>query len=118
MQDNVGDAGGLFKSLDPASCGAVPASSSAPVPIFLIQCSGSSLPHPVLQIQSIPHPLLQFQSTSSNILVPCSLPHPLLRFQSTSSITPVHFNFLVLFLFLDNFFFTFKFHLFVIFFEK
>ena len=42
MQDNestdaqVGDAGGLFKSLDPAPCGAVPA--------YLIQCSSSSLP--------------------------------------------------------------------------
>ena len=61
MQDNeytdaqVGDAGGLFKSLDPAPCGAVPA--------YLIQCCSSSLPHPVLQ----------FQSTSSSAAVPVYL---------------------------------------------
>ena len=81
MQDNeytdaqVWDAGGLFKSLDPAPCGAVPA--------YLTQCSSSSLPHPVLQ----------FWSTSSSAAVPvyliqcCSsgLPHPVLQFWSTSS---------------------------------
>ena len=74
MQDNeytdaqVGDAGGLFKSLDPAPCGAVPVyphpvlqfqstsvpvyliqRSSAPIPVYLIQYSSSSLPHPALQ---------------------------------------------------------------------
>ena len=57
MQDNeytdaqVGDAGGLFQSLDPAPCGAVPA--------YLIHCSSSNLPDPVLRFQSIPHPVLQ-----------------------------------------------------------
>ena len=93
MQDNeytdaqVGDPGGLFKSLDPALCGAVPAyliqwsSSSLPDPVLLIQCSGSSLRHPVLQ----------FQSTSSSAAVPVyliqcsgsSLRHPVLQFQSS-----------------------------------
>ena len=58
MQDNeytdaqVGDAGGLFKSLDPALCGAVPA--------YLMQCCNSSLPDPVLR----------FQSTSSSAAIP------------------------------------------------
>ena len=119
MQDNeytdtqVGDAGGLFKSLEPALCGAVPASSSAPVPVFLIQCSGSSLPHPVLQIQS----------TSSSAAVPvyfiqCPssiLPHPVLQLQSTSSTeysSPEDFNYyyyfiliIIIILFLESFFF-------------
>ena len=77
MQDNeytdaqVGDARGLFKSLDPVPCGAVPA--------HLIQCSSFSLPDP----------MLRFQSTSSSALVPCSLPYPVLQFQSTSSIALV-----------------------------
>ena len=71
----VGDAGGLFKSLDPAPFGAVPAyfiqSPVWAVPAYLIQCSSSSL---------------QFQSTSSSAPVPayliqCSLPHPVLQFQ-------------------------------------
>ena len=99
----VGDAGGLFKSLDPALCGAVPAyliqcsssslpdpvlrfqstSSSAGVPVYLIQCWSSSLPHPVSN-STVPHPVLQSQSTSSSAPVPCSLPHPVLQFQSTS----------------------------------
>ena len=47
----VGDAGGLFESIDPAPCEAVPAhrstSSSVPVPWSLLR------------------PVLQFQSTSS-----------------------------------------------------
>ena len=83
IQDNeytdaqVGDAGGLFKSLDPAPCGAVPA--------YLTQCSSSSLPHPVLQFS---------QCTSSSAAVPVyliqccsspSVPHPVLQFRSTSS---------------------------------
>ena len=54
----VGDAGGLFESLDPALHGAVPAhpstSSSVPVPVYLphpvavyfVHCSSSSLLHP------------------------------------------------------------------------
>ena len=75
----VGDTGGLFKSLDPVPCGAVPA--------YLIECSSSSLPDPVLQIQS----------TSSSAAVPAyliqcfrsNLPHPLLQFQSTSSSAPI-----------------------------
>ena len=115
MQDNeytdaqVGDAGGLFKSLDPAPCGAVPA--------YLIQCSSSSLPDPVPPVPVyLIHAVLQFQSTSSSALVPCSLPHPLLRFHPTSSSVPVpvyliqysspeDFNFSCsLFLFLYNFF--------------
>ena len=106
MQDNeytdaqVGDAGGLFKSLDPAPCGAVPVylqCSSAPV--YLIQCSSSSLPHPVLQFQStsssaaVPVPsswsVLPVSSASVPVyLIQCSsssLPHPVLQFQSTSS---------------------------------
>ena len=64
----VGDTGGLFKSLDPALCGVVPA--------YFIQCPSSNLPCP----------MLQFQSTSSSAAVPvyliiysapvlCSLPH-------------------------------------------
>ena len=90
----VWDARGLFKSLDPAPCGAVPA--------YLTQCSSSSLPQPVLQFwyliqccsSSLPHPVLQFsQCTSSSAAVPvyliqcCSsgLPHPVLQFRSTSS---------------------------------
>ena len=113
MQDNeytdaqVGDAGGLFKSLDPAPCGAVPA--------YLTQCASSSLPHPVLQFQStsssaavpvyfiqccsssLPHLVLQFQSTSSSAPVPCSLPHQSRRLLISCS----------LFLFL--YFFSFKF---------
>ena len=125
MQDNeytdaqVGDAGGLFKSLDPAPCGAVPVylihcsssslphpmfqfqstSSNVPVPVYLIQCSSSSLPHPMFQFQStssrqcssssLPHPVLQFQSTSSSAPVPVYLIHAVLQFQSTSSIAPV-----------------------------
>ena len=101
----VGDAGGLFKSLDPAPCGAVPAyliqcSSSSlpdpvpPVPVYLIQCCSSSLPHPVLWFHAV-------------CLIHCSgsiLPHPVFQFQSTSSSTG-DFNFSCsLFLFLYNFF--------------
>ena len=96
MQDNeytdaqVGDAGGLFKSLDPAPCGAVPA--------YLIQCSSSSLPDPVPPVpvyliqcccSSLPHPVLWFHAVC---LIDCSgsiLPHPVLQFHSTSSSTPV-----------------------------
>ena len=98
MQDNeyidaqVRDAGGLFKLLDPVPCGAVPVylhlvlqfqptSSSTPVPVYLvqysvpgylIQCFGSSLPHPIVKFQSthpvlssiLPHPVLQLHPTS------------------------------------------------------
>ena len=132
MQDNeytdaqVGDAGGLFKSLDPAPCGAVPA--------YLIQCSSSSLPDPVLRFQSTsssasdPVYLIQcsMQSGSSSAPVPCSLAHPVLRFhavwliqcsssslphpvQSTSSSTPVQKT-LISCSFVH--FFSFKFHFF------
>ena len=84
-----------------SSCGAVPA--------YLIECSSSSLPDLVLQIQStsssfissaavpvyVIHWCSSTQSTSSSILVPCSLPHPVsnsslpypvLQFQSTSPV--------------------------------
>ena len=129
MQDNeytdaqVGDAGGLFKSLDPAPCGAVRA--------YLIQCSCSSLPDPVLRFQStsssasnpvyliqcfrssLPHSVLQLHPTSSSVPVPVSnsgLPHSVVQFQSTSSSIPVQktsiscclFLFLYIF-FLSNF---------------
>ena len=96
MQDNeytdaqVGDAGGLFKSLDPAPCGAGPA--------YLIQCSSSSLPHPVLQIQSTsssaPVPVFLIQCSGSSLpsssasdpvyLIQCSG-----SMQSASSSAPV-----------------------------
>ena len=129
MQDNeytdaqVGDAGGLFKSLDPAPCGAVPA--------YLIQCSSSSLPDPVPPIpvyliqccsSSLPHPVLWFHAVC---LIHCSgsiLPHPVFQFQSTSSSTPVqktlislvvyfcfflsNFTFFVTFFYCYNFFYT------------
>ena len=92
MQDNeytdaqVGDAGGLFKSLDPAPCGAVPVYLiqspipvyliQSPIPVYLIQCSssmqsasssGALVPVPVYLIQwcsssSLPHPVLQFHA--------------------------------------------------------
>ena len=96
MQDNeytdaqVGDAGGLFKSLDPAPCGAVPA--------YLIQCCSSSLPHPVLWFHAV-------------CLIHCSgsiLPHPMFQFQSTSSSTPVQktlISLVVYFCFCTIFFF-------------
>ena len=54
MKDNeytdaqVGDAGGLFKSLDPAPCGAVPVYCIQ----YLIQCSTFNFPDPVLQFSS------------------------------------------------------------------
>ena len=127
MQDNeytdaqVGDAGGLFKSLGPALCGAVP--------VFLIQCSGSSLHHPVLQIQStsssaaVPVYLIQCsgsiqccssKSTYTSFMISALVPSYLiqcssLQFQSTSSSLQFLFNFscsLLLFLyifFLSNF---------------
>ena len=102
MQDNeytdaqVGDAGGLFKSLDPAPCGAVPASSLPdpvpPVPVYLIQCCSSSLPHPVLWF----HAVCLFHCSGS------ILPHPVYLIQYSS---PEDFNFSCsLFLFLYNFF--------------
>ena len=115
MQDNeytdaqVGDAGGLFKSLDPAPCGAVPA-SSAPVPVYLIQCCSSS--------SSLPHPVLQFQSTSSSAVVPVyliqcfssSLPHPVpVYLIQCSSSSPEDFNFSLIFICT---FFSFKFQFF------
>ena len=68
-----------------------PTSSSAPVPVYLVQSpipayliqySSSSLPHPVLQStsstfsSSLSNPVLQFQSTSSNTH---SLPSPVLQ---------------------------------------
>ena len=65
-------------------CSIQSTSSSAAVPVYLIQCSSSSLPHPVSN-SSLLHPVLQFQSTSSSALVPCSVLHPVLQFQSTSS---------------------------------
>ena len=83
-------------------------SSSAPVPVYFIQCSSSSLLHPVLHFQSswssapvpsLPDPVLQFQSSWSSAPVPVtrsspvwgssSLPHQVLQFQSTSSSAPV-----------------------------
>ena len=115
MQDNeytdaqVGDAGGLFKSLDPAPCGAVPA--------YLIQCSSSSLPDPVPPIpvyliqccsSSLPHPVLWFLAVC---LIHCSgsiLPHPVFQFQSTSSSTPVQKTLISLVVY------SFKFHFIVI----
>ena len=94
-----------------------PTSSSAPVPVYLVQSpipayliqySSSSLPHPVLQStsstfsSSLSNPVLQFQSTSSNThslpspvlqstssSVHSSLPYPVLRLQPTSSSAPV-----------------------------
>ena len=134
MQDNeytdaqVGDAGGLFKSLDPAPCRAVPAyliqcSSSSlpdpvpPIPAYLIQCSSSSLPDPVPPIpvyliqccsSSLPHPVLWFHAVC---LIHCSgsiLPHPVFQFQSTSSSTPVQktlISLVVYFCFCTIFFF-------------
>ena len=81
-----------------------PTWSSAPVPVFLIQCSGFSLPHSVFQIQStlssaaVPVYLIQcfgsMQSASSSVPVPVYIPHPvsnsslfhsLLQFQSSPS---------------------------------
>ena len=67
MHDNtqVGDAGGLFKSLDPALCGTVPA--------YLIQCSSSSLPDPVLRFQSTSSSASDPVYTSSTAAVPVYL---------------------------------------------
>ena len=109
MQDNaqVEDVRGLFKSLDPAPCGAVPAyliqcsSSSLPNPVLLFQSTSSTVSNPVYFIQcsssSLRHPVLQFQSTSSSAPIPVcliqyscsSLPHPMFQIQSTSSSAPV-----------------------------
>ena len=73
-------------------------SSSAAVPVYLIQCSSSSLPDPVPLVpvyliqccsSSLPHPVLWFHAVC---LIHCSssiLPHPVFQFQSTSSSTPV-----------------------------
>ena len=89
MQDSeytdaqVGDAGGLFKSLDPALCGAVPA---YPHPVLQFQPTSSSTAVPVYLIQysSLSHPIFQFQSTSSStpvsIYLTSSLHHPVLQF--------------------------------------
>ena len=91
----VGDAGGLFKSLDPIPCGAVPA--------YLIECSSSSPPDPLLQIQSTS------SSTSDPIyLIHCcssSLPHPVLQFQSTSPVQKTLISLVVYFCFCTFFFF-------------
>ena len=77
-------------------------SSSAPVPVYFIQYSISSLPDPVLQFQvfliqcsssSLPDPVLRFQSQDPApcgavpaYLIKCSsssLLHPVLQFQSS-----------------------------------
>ena len=67
----VGDAGGLFESLDPAPCGAVP--------VHPVYRSSSSLPTSYPVPVYLPH--IQFQSTSSSAPVPVHLPH--IQFQST-----------------------------------
>ena len=54
-----------------------------PVPVYLIQCFRSSLPHPVLQFQST-----SFSAAVSVYLIQCSssiLPPPVFYLQSTSS---------------------------------
>ena len=95
MQNNeytdaqVGDTGGLFKSLDPAPCGAVPAYiphpvlqfqsslSSAPVPVYLIKYFRSSLY--LIHCYSSCLPVFWFHAVC---LIHCSgscLSHPLLQ---------------------------------------
>ena len=93
MQDNeytdaqVGDAGGLFKSLDPAPCGAVAAyliqysSSSLPDPAFQFQSTSSSAAVPVYLIQCSSSSLTSFSDPIPSYLMQCSnssLPHPVL----------------------------------------
>ena len=87
MQDNEytdaqgGDARGLFKSLDPAPCGAVPA--------YLIQCSSSNLPDPVLWFQSTSSSASDPVYTSSTATVPVYLIQYYGSKQSASSTAPV-----------------------------
>ena len=89
----VGDAGGLFESLDPAPCGAVPVhpvyrSSSSlptsyPVPVYFVQCSSSSLP------TSYPVPVYFVQCSSSSL--PTSYPVPVYFVQCSSSSLPTSY---------------------------